>query len=84
MWIGFMREALAGTAERRPKRPLGIVEYRINPESGKIADDRTPNTVFEKFDIDHLPEREVGGFNASFDVLDSGAPAQPAGNPFTE
>jgi penicillin-binding protein 1A len=84
MWIGFMREALAGTAERRPKRPLGIVEYRINPESGKIADDRTPNTVFEKFDIDHLPEREVGSFNASFDALDSGAPAQPAGNPFTE
>jgi hypothetical protein len=28
LWIGFMREALAGTAELRPKRPRGIVEYR--------------------------------------------------------
>jgi penicillin-binding protein 1A len=82
MWIGFMREALAGTAERRPKRPRGIVEHRINPVSGLIANDSTPNTIFEKFDIDHLPEREVGGFSTSFDALDPSAPAQPAANPF--
>ena len=58
MWIAFMREALDGTPERLPKRPPGIVEIRINPETGLIANDRTPNTIFEKFDIDHLPERE--------------------------
>ena len=34
MWIGFMREALAGTAERLLPRPEGIVEYRINPTTG--------------------------------------------------
>jgi penicillin-binding protein 1A len=81
MWIGFMREALASTTERRPKRPPGIVEYRINPESGRIAADGTPNTIFEKFDIDHLPEREEGGFSVPHDALDAGAPAQSA-NPF--
>ena len=53
-----MREALAGTPERLPKRPPGIVEYRINPKTGLIASDGTPNSIFEKFDIDHLPERE--------------------------
>jgi len=84
MWIGFMREALAGTVEQRPKRPLGIVEHRINPESGLIANDRTPNTIFEKFDIDHLPESEVGGISTPFDSLDPGVPSQPAGNPFLE
>lgn len=84
MWIGFMREALAGTAEQRPKRPLGIVEHRINPESGRIADDGMPNAIFEKFDIDHLPEREVGGFNAPLDALDPSAGARPSGNPFLE
>jgi penicillin-binding protein 1A len=82
MWIGFMREALEGEPERRPKRPRGIVEHRINPESGLIANDGTPNTIFEKFDIDHLPEREVGGFSTPLDSLDSGAGAQPASNPF--
>ena len=39
MWIDFMREALAGTAERLPQRPPGIVEYRINPKTGLIAGD---------------------------------------------
>jgi penicillin-binding protein 1A len=84
MWIGFMREALARTAEQRPRRPLGIVEYRINPDSGLIARDGTPNTIFEKFDIDRLPERETGGFNAPLDALDSGAGARPPSNPFLE
>jgi penicillin-binding protein 1A len=84
MWISFMREALAGTDARRPKRPLGIVEHRINPESGKIADDGTPNTIFEKFDIEHLPEREEGGFSTPSGVFDSDTGAQPASNPFLE
>jgi penicillin-binding protein 1A len=84
MWIGFMREALAGTAERRPKRPPGIVEVRINPETGLIAPDGAPNTIFEKFDLDHLPEREEGGFSVPPDSLDpgAGAGAQPSANPF--
>jgi penicillin-binding protein 1A len=82
MWVGFMREALAATAERRPKRPPGIVEYRINPETGLIAGDGAPNSIFEKFDIDHLPEREEGGFSAPHEALDAGAPSQPASDPF--
>jgi penicillin-binding protein 1A len=58
MWIGFMSEALAGAAERAVVRPPGIVEYRIDPATGLIANDCRPDSVFEKFDIDHLPERE--------------------------
>jgi penicillin-binding protein 1A len=86
MWVGFMREALAGTPERRPQRPLGIVEYRINPTSGLIASDGAPNTIFEKFDIDHLPDREESGsgFSEPLDVLEPGAEARPEGNIFFE
>ena len=84
MWIGFMSEALVDTAEQRPRRPLGIVEHRINPETGLIADDGTPYTIFEKFDLDHLPERETRNFSAPLDALDPGAGARPPSNPFLE
>ena len=72
MWVDFMREALAGTAERAPKRPPGIVEYRINPINGLIAADGADG-IFEKFDIDHVPEREQSsGFASPFDSNDEG------------
>jgi penicillin-binding protein 1A len=84
MWIAFMREALDGTSEQLPKRPPGIVEYRINPKTGRIADGAMPNSIFEKFDIEHLPEREEGGFLQRLDTLEPGAVQGPAGNPFLE
>ena len=77
-----MREALAGTPERLPKRPPGIVEIRINPENGLIANDRTPNTIFEKFDIDHLPEREEQSSVDPRELLEPGSISHPATNPF--
>ncbi|HUO69085.1 MAG TPA: penicillin-binding transpeptidase domain-containing protein, partial [Gammaproteobacteria bacterium] len=58
MWIDYMREALANEPEHTLARPVGIVEYRINPTSGLIANDATRDTVFEKFDIDNVPARE--------------------------
>jgi penicillin-binding protein 1A len=82
MWVDFMAEALAGTAERLPKRPPGIVEYRINPTNGKIAGDGTLDSIFEKFDIDHLPEREQNeGFVAPLDSVEPGPGARPSGGP---
>jgi penicillin-binding protein 1A len=77
MWIGFMREALAGTSQALPARPPGIVEHRINPTTGLIASDGSPNSIFEIFDIDHLPEREHGsGFGPS-DVFDPTTDPRP-------
>jgi penicillin-binding protein 1A len=81
MWIGFMREALAATAERTPPRPPGIVEYRINPNTGLIASDRAVNTIFEKFDIDQLPERESDSDLAPFDPLGPSLPVRPSNQP---
>jgi len=79
MWIGFMSEALAGTAERTLARPPGIVEYRIDPATGRIASDRRPDGIFEKFDIDHLPEREPDDlFSDPLNALEPGAEARPS------
>jgi penicillin-binding protein 1A len=58
MWIGFMAEALDGLPEHDMARPPGIVEVRINAQSGLIASDSNPNAIFEKFEVGHLPERE--------------------------
>ena len=83
MWIDYMREALDGTPERLPTRPPGIVEYRINPTTGKIAGDATIDSIFEKFDIDHLPEREQSsGFVSPSDSLDPGAGSRPPSDIF--
>jgi penicillin-binding protein 1A len=58
MWIDYMRVALAGRPPHVLPRPPGIVDYRINPDNGLIANDSEANSIFEKFEIDHVPERE--------------------------
>lgn len=78
MWIDYMREALGGLREHTLPRPPGIVEYRINPLNGLIASDGTANAIFEKFEIDKLPEREPdAGFVDPFNVLRPSTQARP-------
>jgi penicillin-binding protein 1A len=77
MWIGFMHEALGATAERVLPRPEGIVEYRINPTTGRILSQATPDSIFEKFDIDHLPEREHDSDLTPFEDLEQGVTTAP-------
>jgi penicillin-binding protein 1A len=77
MWIDYMRAALTGKPEHQMARPPGIVEYRINPTTGLIASDGEPNTIFEKFDIDNLPEREPDTVSSnSFNPLEPAAPTR--------
>jgi penicillin-binding protein 1A len=84
MWVDYMREALLRVPERALSRPPGIIEHRINPQSGLIASDCTRDSVFEKFDIDEVPEHE--GDSGCADPLDpSGADApqrSPSSNIF--
>jgi penicillin-binding protein 1A len=78
MWIDYMREALGGLPEHTRPRPPGIVEYRINPLNGLIASDGAANSIFEKFDIDHVPEREPdAAFSSPSDVLAPGTQVRP-------
>ncbi|HEX5046957.1 MAG TPA: PBP1A family penicillin-binding protein [Gammaproteobacteria bacterium] len=77
MWIGYMKEALSGLPAHTMARPPGIIEYRINPKTGQIASDATRDSVFEKFEIGHIPEREP---DPEFRVTGPAGPASiPAG-----
>ena len=58
MWIYYMSEALSGLETHAMQRPPGIVDVRINPESGLVTSDRS-DSVFEKFRIDEVPDREA-------------------------
>lgn len=60
MWIDFMRAALEGRPERWVEQPPGIVEVRIDRETGRAVCGARPNTMFEKFRIGHVPERDCG------------------------
>jgi penicillin-binding protein 1A len=58
MWIYYMSEALAGLKEHAMERPPGIVDVRINPDTGLVTSDSS-HSVFEKFRIDEVPDREI-------------------------
>ena len=78
IWITFMAEALAGRPEHEMRRPPGIVEVKINPETGLVASDSNPRGVFEKFRVGHLPARESDAQYTQSEL--EGAPGQPRSN----
>jgi len=57
MWIDFMDEALGGLPLHAMEPPPGIVDVRINPETGLVAATNA-GSVFEKFRLEHIPEQE--------------------------
>jgi penicillin-binding protein 1A len=58
MWIHYMTEALAGQPEHLLARPPGIVEVRVNPDTGLVASDANPNAHWEMFQVGTVPARE--------------------------
>ena len=61
MWIKFMRTALAGVPERIPPPPEGLVQVRINPDTGRLADASDPDAMFETFRATELSSSSAGG-----------------------
>src|SRR5690606_21712613 len=55
IWIDFMGAALAGTPEKFPSQPNGIVTVRINPETGARAQPGDPDAIFEIFRAEDAP-----------------------------
>jgi penicillin-binding protein 1A len=68
-WIDFMRAALDGMPEHELPRPPGIVERRIDPETGLIAADCNRNAHWEMFLLENQPEREPNTACLSNDPL---------------
>ncbi|HEY5624708.1 MAG TPA: PBP1A family penicillin-binding protein [Gammaproteobacteria bacterium] len=57
IWVDFMDDALAGLPHHAMERPPGIVDVRINPDTGLVAAS-TAGSIFEKFRLDEVPDRE--------------------------
>jgi penicillin-binding protein 1A len=64
MWIDFMREALDDSRLNTMLRPTGIIDVRINPKTGLVAD-TAENSIFEKFRIGFAPQSESDRANLS-------------------
>lgn len=55
MWIEYMRVALDGQPESSQPRPEGLVNVRIDPDTGKLARADSQDAIFEIFPADRVP-----------------------------
>ncbi len=58
MWIRFMETALHGTPEEIMPRPVGLVNVKINADTGKLAKSGDARVLFEIFRADNPPPSE--------------------------
>ena len=56
MWIDYMKVALEGMPEAIMERPEGLVNVRIDPDTGQLANANNPNAIFEVFRLEHAPK----------------------------
>jgi penicillin-binding protein 1A len=56
MWIDYMKVALDGMPESIMERPNGLVNVRIDPISGQLANANNPDAIFEVFRTEHAPK----------------------------
>lgn len=58
MWIEFMQTALKGIPETKMQRPEGLVNVKINAETGELANASDKNAIFEIFRSELAPKEE--------------------------
>ena len=59
MWVDFMRDSLDGIEEKELEQPAGLVSVRIDPKTGKLANSKTENAMFEFFLADQVPTEQT-------------------------
>ena len=74
IWREYMGFALDGIPEDSPIMPNGLVQVRINPESGLLARVGDPVGIMEVFRRGQLPETEISDPSASNQEQDSESP----------
>jgi penicillin-binding protein 1A len=55
MWMDYMRDALKDTAETSRPRPPGLVDVRIDRNTGMLAAGGDPDAIMEVVQDDHVP-----------------------------
>ena len=61
IWIDYMRAALEGSPDRQWPLPPGVVNVRIDPETGMLAGSRQKNAIFEYFREEYVPQKDADG-----------------------
>jgi len=61
MWVDYMRTALKGMPETKMQRPEGLVNVKINAETGELANATDTNVVFEMFRAELAPQSVSAG-----------------------
>lgn len=72
VWIDYMKVALDGLPNHELPPPPGIVERRVNPESGLIAAGCNRDARLEFFVLEAVPEREPDTTCYTVDPLSTG------------
>ena len=71
IWINYMREALKDSPDRKRPVPPGLVNVRIDPETGALAGSRQKNAIFEYFREEHVPRRDPQSMPADSETQDT-------------
>ncbi|MEY2853769.1 MAG: hypothetical protein RL030_901, partial [Pseudomonadota bacterium] len=55
VWMSFMREALRNVPANSMARPSGLIDLKISPYTGTLADPSDPEAIYETFMLEHQP-----------------------------
>ncbi len=63
-WINYMREALKNSPDEERVLPTGVVNVRIDPDTGMLAGSRQKNVIYEYFREEYVPQQGPDGEEA--------------------
>jgi penicillin-binding protein 1A len=61
IWINYMRVALRDSPDVERPMPAGIVNVRIDPDTGLLAYSGQKNAIYEYFRVERVPKPSNGG-----------------------
>lgn len=61
IWINYMRVALKDSPDEERPLPPGVVNVRIDPDTGMLAGSRQKNAIFEYFREEYVPSQGADG-----------------------
>ncbi|MBT7717796.1 MAG: peptidase, partial [Halieaceae bacterium] len=64
IWINYMKEALKNSPDEERVLPTGVVNVRIDPDTGMLAGSRQKNVIYEYFREEYVPQQGPDGEEA--------------------
>ena len=64
IWINYMREALKNSPDEERVLPTGVVNVRIDPDTGMLAGSRQKDVIYEYFREEYVPQQGPDGEEA--------------------